>query len=44
MEDTMKTKKQKVIEYEQKYHDIPRDYKERLSWLYDTLGIDDKKS
>ena len=40
----MKTKKQKVIEYEQKYHDIPRDYKERLPWLYDTLGVDDKKS
>lgn len=40
----MKNKKQKMIEYEQKYSNIPRDYKERLEWLYDELKIDDKKS
>ena len=33
-----------MIEYDQKYGHIPRDYVERLNYLYDTLGIDDVKS
>ena len=40
----MKNKKQKMIEYQEKYSHIPKDYEERLNWLYDTLNIDDKKS
>ena len=40
----MKSKKEKMIEYDQKYGHIPRDYVERLNYLYDTLGIDDVKS
>ena len=40
----MKSKRQKIIEYEQKYSSIPKDYIERLNWLYETLDIDDKKS
>lgn len=40
----MKNKKQKLIEYEEKYGHIPKDYIDRLNWMYDTLKIDDKKS
>ena len=40
----MKNRKTKMIEYEEKYGNIPKDYITRLNWLYDTLGIDDKKS
>lgn len=40
----MKNKKEKIIEYNEKYSHIPRDYIERLEYLYETLGIDDKKS
>ena len=40
----MKNKKQKMLEYEAKYGHIPRDYIQRLEYLYDTLKIDDKKS
>lgn len=40
----MKSKKQKILEYYDKYGHIPKDYIERLEWLYDTLKIDDKKS
>ena len=40
----MKNRRQKLIEYENKYGLIPKDYITRLNWLYDTLGIDDKKS
>lgn len=40
----MKSRKEKIIEYEQKYSHIPKDYIERLNYLYDTLGIDDNKS
>lgn len=40
----MKSKKQKIIEYENKYGDIPKDYIQRLEYLYDKLNIDDKKS
>ena len=39
----MKSKKQKLIEYEEKYGHIPKDYIDRLNWMYDTLKIDDKK-
>lgn len=40
----MKNKKQKIIEYQEKYANIPRDYIDRLNWMYDELNIDDKKS
>lgn len=40
----MKTKKQKIIEYQEKYGHIPKDYIERLNYLYEILKIDDKKS
>lgn len=40
----MKSKKQQILEYQEKYVDIPRDYIERLNYLYDKLGIDDSKS
>ena len=40
----MKNRKQKMIEYNNKYNNIPKDYRERLTYLYDTLGIDDNKS
>lgn len=40
----MKNKKQKLIEYHDKYGNIPKGYIERLEWLYETLNIDDKKS
>ena len=40
----MKSRKEKMLEYAQKYSHIPRDYVERLEYLYDTLGIDDDKS
>ena len=31
----MKNRKQKMIEYEEKYSDIPKDYVTRLNWLLD---------
>lgn len=34
-----KTRKQKAMEYEEKFSHIPIDFNERLSWLYDTLKI-----
>lgn len=40
----MKSRKEKMIEYERKYGHIPKDYIERLNWMYDTLKIDDVKS
>lgn len=40
----MKSKKEKLIEYNQKYGHIPKDYIKRLEYLYDTLGINDIKS
>ena len=39
-----KTRKVKEEEYETKYSHIPIDYKERLSWLYDTLKISDTQA
>ena len=35
----MKSRKQKLNEYEEKYRDVPRDYKKRLNWLCDQLNI-----
>lgn len=40
----MKSKRQKLIEYNEKYSHIPKDYIKRLEWLYEKLNIDDKKS
>lgn len=40
----MKSRKEKMIEYEEKYGKIPKDYYERLSYLYETLNIDDSKA
>ena len=39
-----KTRNVKEDEYNQKYSHIPIDYKERLSWLYDTLKITDTQA
>lgn len=39
-----KTRKMKAEEYDAKYSHIPLDYKERLSWLYDTLKITDEQA
>ena len=38
----MKTRKQKAEEYESKYSHIPRDYYERLQWMYETMNLSDK--
>lgn len=38
-----KNRQQKEREYIEKYGHIPIDYKERLSWLYDHLKINEKK-
>lgn len=35
----MKTRKQKAEEYEEKYSHIPRDYNDRLAYLYDVLHL-----
>ena len=39
-----KSRKQKASEYEQKYGDIPVDFHERLSWLYDKLRITESQA
>lgn len=39
-----KTRNQKHLEYEEKYGDIPVDYKERLEYLYDKLKISDSQA
>lgn len=39
-----KNRKKKLIEYEDKYSHIPKDYYERLAWMYDTYNISDKKA
>ena len=33
-----------MIEYNNKYGHIPRNYRDRIMYLYDILKIDDKKS
>jgi len=40
----MKSKREKILEYELKYQGIPKNYRERLCYLYDKLQIDDAKS
>ena len=40
----IKNKKTKILEYNSKYGHIPKNYIERLEYLYDTLNIDDAKS
>lgn len=39
-----KTRSQKATEYEEKYSHIPKDYQERLAWLYDELAITESKA
>ena len=39
----IKSRKQKKTLYDSKYSHIPRDYNERLSWMYDTLHITQDK-
>lgn len=39
----IKKRAQKALEYEEKYLGIPRDFKERLSWMYDQLHITPNK-
>ena len=39
-----KSRKKKMIEYEEKYSHIPKDYYERLAWMYDTYKISNKKA
>ena len=43
-EGEMKSKKEKIIEYNEKYGHIPKDYTKRLEYLYDTLKINDASS
>jgi Holliday junction resolvase RusA-like endonuclease len=43
-EGEMKSKKEKIIEYNEKYGHIPKDYTKRLEYLYDTLKINDTSS
>ncbi len=38
-----KTRRQKQLEYEEKYQDIPLDYIERLSWMCDKYKLSEKK-
>lgn len=42
----MGKKSRKILqkEYEEKYSDIPRDYQERLLWMYDKYHISEKKA
>lgn len=39
-----KNRKKKLIEYENNYSHIPKDYYERLAWMCDTYNISDKKA
>lgn len=39
-----KTRQEKSIQYYDKYSHIPIDYHERLSWMYDTYKITDRKA
>lgn len=42
MKKKQKNRNDKEIEYTQKYSAIPRDYKERLEYMYKTLNINEK--
>lgn len=39
-----KTRRQKSVDYDIKFGDIPIDYRDRLSWLYDKLKISDQQA
>lgn len=39
-----KSRKQKAMQYDEKYSHIPKDYNERLAWMYDCYNINDKVS
>ena len=39
-----KSRKARQKEYDLKYSDIPRDYEERLSWMYDHFNVTDAKA
>ena len=39
-----KNRKKKSVEYENNYSHIPKDYYERLKWMYDNYNISDKKA
>lgn len=39
-----KTRKDKLNNYQEKFSHIPVDYEERLSWMYDTMNITEKKA
>lgn len=40
---TIKSRKQKAKLYEQKYNDIPRDFNQRIQWMYDHYHMTDSK-
>jgi Holliday junction resolvase RusA-like endonuclease len=40
----MKNRKTRMMEYDAKYRDIPKDYIERLQWMYDTYHITPSKA
>lgn len=40
----MKSRKMRMSEYDEKYSHIPKDYGERLSWMYDTLHLTNTKA
>lgn len=39
-----KNRKKKSAEYDEKYSNIPKDYNERLEWMYNEYNISDKKA
>lgn len=39
-----KNRKKKMLEYDEKYSNIPKDYYKRLEWMYNTYKISDKKA
>ena len=39
-----RTRRQKSVDYDIKFGDIPIDYRDRLSWLYDKLKISDQQA
>ena len=42
--DPIKSRKKKAEIYEQRYSEIPRDYQERLYWMYDHYGLTPEKA
>jgi Holliday junction resolvase RusA-like endonuclease len=39
-----KSRQTKAIEYEEKYARVPKDFRERLDWMYDKYKVTDKKA